>query len=79
MSLLDNSLALLLKVSVRALSIHWPIRNFIGFLIDGTDNGKVEDELIVALYCKRDDVLKEIKSCAGYLSVVTPNKVIHMD
>lgn len=47
--------------------------------MDRTDSGKVEDKLIVALYCKRDDVLKEIKSCARYLSVVTPNKVIQMD
>ena len=47
--------------------------HFVSFLMDGTtDTGKVEDELVVALYCKRDDVLKEIKSCARYLSVVTP-------
>ncbi len=39
--------------------------------MDGTtDLGKVE-ELVVAFYCKKDDVSK---SCARYLSVVTPNK-----
>ena len=49
--------------------------HFISFLMDGTtDAGKIEDELVVALYCKKDDVSKEIKSCARYLSVVTPNK-----
>ena len=43
--------------------------------MDGTtDSGKVEDELVVVLYCKQDDVAKEIKTCARYLSVVTPNK-----
>ena len=45
--------------------------------MDGiTDSGKVEDELVV-LYCKQDeqdDVAKEIRTCARYLSVVTPNK-----
>jgi len=63
MSLLDNSLALLLKVSVKALSIHWPIRTSLVFSWMGTDSGKVEDKLIVALYCKRDDVLKEQGTC----------------
>ena len=44
----------------------WP-----SFLI--TDSGKVEDKPVVVLYCKLDDVHKEIRSCARYLSVVTPN------
>ena len=48
---------------------------FFSFLIDGTtDSGNIEDELIVVLYCKKDDIAKEIKSCARYLSVVTPDK-----
>ena len=43
------------------------------FLIDGTTHsGKVEDELVVVLNCKQDDVVK-IRTCARYLSVVTPN------
>ncbi len=33
-----------------------------------TDAGYVEDELVVALCCKKDDVSREIKSCARYLS-----------
>ena len=49
--------------------------HFFSFLMDGTtDSGKVEDELVVVLYCQQDDVHKEIRSCARYLSVVTPNK-----
>ena len=48
---------------------------FFSFLIDGTtDSGNVEDELIIVLYCKRDDIAKEIKVCARYLSVTTPDK-----
>ncbi len=39
-----------------------------------TDTGNVEDELVVALCCKKDDVSREIKSCARYLSITTPNK-----
>ena len=57
--------------------VHFLIKlHFFSFLMDGTtDSGKVEDELVVVLYCK-DDVHKEIRSCARYryLSVVTPNK-----
>ena len=49
--------------------------HYFSFLMDGTtDSGKVEDELVVVLYCKQDDVAKEIRTCARYLSVVTPNK-----
>ena len=49
--------------------------HYFSFLMDGTtDSGKVEDELVVVLHCKKDDVAKEIKACARYLSVVTPNK-----
>ena len=49
--------------------------HYFSFLMDGTtDSGKVEDELVVVLYCKQDDVVKEIRACAKYLTVVTPNK-----
>ena len=34
----------------------------------------MEDELVVVLHCKQDDIVKEIRTCARYLSVVTPNK-----
>ena len=43
--------------------------------MDGTtDSGKVEDELVIVLHCKQDDVVKEIRACARYLTVVIPNK-----
>ena len=49
--------------------------HYFSFLMDGTtDSGKVDDELVVILYCKQDDVAKEIRTCARYLSVVTPNR-----
>ena len=49
--------------------------HYFSFLMDGTtDSGKVEDELVVILHCKQDDVVKEIRTCARYLTVVTPNK-----
>ena len=38
-----------------------------------TDSGKLEDELIVVLYCQRDDAGREIKSCARYLSIEKAN------
>ena len=43
--------------------------------MDGmTDVARAEDEAIVLLYCKQDDLLKEIQSCARFLSVNTANK-----
>ncbi len=45
------------------------------FLMNGTtDAGNVEDELVVALCCKKDDVSREIKSCARHLSDMTLKK-----
>ena len=39
--------------------------HYFSFLMDGTtDSGRVEDELVVVLYCKQDDVVKEIRACA---------------
>jgi len=44
-------------------------------LIDGTtDVSKMEDEAVVMMYCKKNDFLKEIKSCMRYLSVSNPNR-----
>ena len=43
---------------------------FFSFLIDGSvDAGKVEDELIVILYCMKDKLSKEIRSCTRFFSV----------
>ena len=49
--------------------------HFFSFLMDGsTDAGNVEDELIVILYCKKDDDKEEIKSCVRYFAVKVPKK-----
>ena len=56
---------------VRSLSKSY----YFSFLMDGTtDSEKVEDELVIVFHCKQDDVVKEIRACARYLIVVTPNK-----
>ena len=45
---------------------------FFSFLIDGTtDVSKME--AVVMMYCKKDDFLKDIKSCTRYLSVANPS------
>ena len=31
-----------------------------------TDKGRVENELFVILFCKQDDTLQEIRTCARY-------------
>ena len=50
-------------------------RHFFSFMVDGTtDSGNLEDELIIVLYCKKDDVSGEIRSCARYLNVVCPEQ-----
>ena len=50
-------------------------KRFFSFMMDGTTNsGNLEDELIVVLYCQRDDASGEMKSCARYLTVVNPEK-----
>ena len=39
-------------------------RLFFSFMVDGTtDSGNLEDKLIIVLYCKKDDVCDEIRSC----------------
>ena len=49
--------------------------HYFSFLIDGTmDSGKVEDKMVLVLYCKQDDVVKEIRACARCLSVFTSCK-----
>jgi len=39
-----------------------------------TDVSKMEDKAVVMMYCKKDDFLKEIKSCTRYLSVSNPSR-----
>ena len=49
--------------------------HFFSFMMDGTtDAGNIEDELIVILYCKKDDATEEIKSCARYYTVEIPTR-----
>ena len=49
--------------------------HFYSFLMDSTtDAGNIEDELIVILYCEKDDAAGEIKSCARYFTVDVPKK-----
>ena len=43
--------------------------------MDGsTDKGRVENELFVILFCRRDDTLQEVKTCARYFCVLEPTK-----
>ena len=48
---------------------------FYSILMDGSvDKGRVENELMVILYCKRDDTSLEVKTCARFLCVLEPKK-----
>ena len=48
---------------------------FCSFLMDGsTDAGNIEQELVILLSCKKDNKAEEIKSCARFFSVATPEK-----
>ena len=53
----------------------FPKSNFYSFLMDGsTDAGNVEDELVLILYCTRDDPAQEMRSCVRYLTLEVPVK-----
>ena len=48
---------------------------FFSFLIDGTtDAGNHEDELVVLVYCDKNEVTSEITTCIRYFSVHTPSR-----
>jgi len=48
---------------------------FFSFLIDGTtDAGNQEDELVVVVYCDRNDVMHEVNTCTRYFSIHTPSR-----
>ena len=52
-----------------------PSVHFFSFLMDGSvDVGKVEDELIVILYCMKDNSSEEIWSCTRFFSVQAPSR-----
>ena len=47
--------------------------HFYSVLMDSsTDKGWIENELFVILFCKRDDTLQEVKTCARYFCVLEP-------
>jgi len=49
--------------------------HFYSVLMDGSANkGRVENELFVILFCKRDDTQQQIKTCARYFCVLEPTK-----
>ena len=49
--------------------------HFYSVLMDGsTDKGRVENELFVLLFCRRDDSVQEIKTCARYFCVLEPSR-----
>ena len=44
--------------------------------MDGsTDKGRVENELFVILFSKKDDDIQEIRTCARYFCVLEPTNV----
>ena len=48
---------------------------FYSFLMDGSvDAGRVEDELIVILYGRKDNSSEEIRSCTRFFSVQVPSR-----
>lgn len=49
--------------------------HFHSVLMDSsTDKGRIENELFVILFSKRDDALQEVKTCARYFCVLEPAK-----
>ena len=49
--------------------------NFFSFLIDGsTDSGNTEQELVLVIFCEKDEARQEIKSHTHYLAIVSPEK-----
>ena len=51
------------------------ICQFFSFLMDGsTDTSNTENELIMIVFCKKDDDAQEVKSCIRYVSVEALSK-----
>lgn len=49
--------------------------HFYSVLMDGsTDKGRVENELFVILFCKRDNTVQEVRTCARYFCVLEPTR-----
>ena len=48
---------------------------FCSFLMDGSvDAGRIEDELVVILYCKKDNSSVEIRSCTKFFLAQVPSR-----
>lgn len=49
--------------------------HFYSTLMDGSaDKGRVENELFVILFCKQDNTLQEVRTCARYFCVLEPTR-----
>ena len=49
------------------------ISNFFSFLMDGsTDSGNLEVELVLVVFCMKNDTAREIQACTRYLATVKP-------
>ena len=49
--------------------------NFFSFLINGsTDSDNTEQELVLVIFCEKDEARQEIKSHTHYLAVVSLEK-----
>ena len=49
--------------------------NFFSFIVDGsTDAGRIEDEIVMMMFCKRNEKAEEINSCVRYLSIEVPGR-----
>jgi hypothetical protein len=49
-----------------------PSIHFFSFLM--VDAGKVDDELVMIMYCMKDNSSEEIRSCTSLFSVQTPSR-----
>ena len=59
----------------RQLQVSLASCHFYSVLMDGSaDKGRVENELFVILFCKRDDTQQQISTCARYFCVLEPAK-----
>lgn len=59
----------------RQLQVSLASCHFYSVLMDGSaDKGRVENELFVILFCKRDDTQQQIKTYARYFCVLEPTK-----
>ena len=52
---------------------------FYSLLMDGTtDSGNVEDELLVLVYCNKDDANQQMVTCTRFLTIEVPKKLMRV-